>query len=485
MDSAATDQDTLQQTAADRPSTCLLVGVCGTGMRSLAQILIEAGYNVKGTDITLTDVTALSTEATNWPQTTPALVAYDHPAEECIRDCDVIVTSLAVPDNDRWVTAARRSGLPRMSLPEFLGSLWDGCRQICVAGTHGKTTTTALIHHFLSHSGGAPGLYLGGQLVDSGMSGHHGRDDVAVIESCEYQGAFLKLRPDLSVLTGIDRDHLDCYPTDSDELDAYRQFLQQSTPHAISVVNADDPLALECARRSPCRVITFGVGQAADIRAQNIQFDAKGCSFDIVGAEFSVPQLRSSLSGRHNVSNLLASAAAALVAGTSPDAIAAAASTFAGVRRRFEYRGRFRSAILIDDYAHHPTAVRATLVAARQRFPERRIVAVFEPHQVRRLQEYGNQFCEALLQADECLILPVLPVRENWPRSACLKLSGQLVRRLNSRGGRAFLMANLDQAIHRLDDAARDGDVVITMGAGRTNQIHDELNRKIQRDHAA
>jgi len=176
---------------------------------------------------------------------------------------------------------------------------------------------------------------------------------------------------------------------------------------------------------------------------------------------------------------------AAMAEGLPPEKIAQHIGSFSGIRRRFEHRGTWRGVDLVDDYAHHPSAISATLRTARSCFPGRRLIAIFEPHQVSRTARLFSEFTQALTLFDECLVLPVLPARENASSAECCRISGRLVRRISEAGGRAFLMANLDQVPGRLDHAARPGDVVITMGAGRTNQIHDEINRRLQRNSAA
>jgi UDP-N-acetylmuramate--alanine ligase len=198
-----------------------------------------------------------------------------------------------------------------------------------------------------------------------------------------------------------------------------------------------------------------------------------------------VTELHLAVPGIHNAVNALGALVAAVTEGVSPDVAAQHLSTFSGMRRRFEYRGNWRGIDLIDDYAHHPSAVAAIFRTARDLFPDRRLVAVFEPHQISRTEKLFSEFTRALTPFDECLILPVLAARERASNFQCSQLSASLVRQIFEAGGRAFLMANLDQAFRRLDHASRPGDVVITMGAGRTHQIHDEIHRRFFRNSAA
>ncbi|MCA9012652.1 MAG: hypothetical protein KDB01_23030, partial [Planctomycetaceae bacterium] len=201
------------------------------------------------------------------------------------------------------------------------------------------------------------------------------------------------------------------------------------------------------------------------------------------GADVGIVNLQ--VPGLHNRLNAVAAIAAAVSQGASVEASIRGVENFPGIRRRFEHRGNFSGIDWIDDYAHHPTAIRATLTTVRNMFPQRRLIAIFEPHQISRVSALFDEFRSALSVADECLILPVLPARETASRAQCNRVSGRLVRSISESGGRAFLMTNLDQVLGRLDHSGRPGDVVITMGAGRTHQIHDEIHRRLQRNSAA
>jgi UDP-N-acetylmuramate--alanine ligase len=485
MNSAFSQISQLATFLQQQRRTCCLIGICGSGMRSMAQALLEAGHDVIGTDSCLTSAAAAEAEALSWSAIQPQIVADTNPQTIPAASIDMVIASVAIPPGDATLRQMQVSGIPCVTLPQAAAALWSGRQQICIAGTHGKTTTTGLLDSVLSGSGPAPGLFLGGQILGSDRCGRFGTADVAIIESCEYRRSFHWLNPTMVVLTGIDRDHFDSFECEAAEQDAFHQFLQQTPSGASVVVNADDRRAMECARSSGRTIVSYGHASGATFRFDAICSNTAGTTFQLQGPDGECVEFRSRLPGRHNTANITAAAVAAYVRGIDLQHAAARIAQFAGVRRRFEQRGHYRGAVLIDDYAHHPAAISATLSAARERFPGRRILAVFEPHQSSRLRALGDQFLDALLLADLSLVLPVLPVREQLSATACIRMSGNLVRQLNSRGQRAFLMANLDQATHKLDDAARDGDVIITMGAGRTNQIHDELNRRLQRDYAA
>ena len=391
----------------------------------------------------------------------------------------------------RWLVTGEPRCLP---LPQALGSFFQQARQICIAGTHGKTTTSGMIWWVLQQAGLAPAGYVGGEIFGRQRCGSFGAGRLAVLESCEYRQAFLQLKPQSVLLTGIEPDHFDCFTRDEDADHTFQAFLRRIPRDGSLLVNAASPRAQKAAIAAVCSVESFGRTSHADWSAEPIfhkSLDALRCDstpsqvFAVRHQGRSVAEVSLRIPGLHNLENGLAAFAALSAEGLSAEAIVRHLATFPGMCRRFQYRGRWRGVDFIDDYAHHPTAIRTTCETARSVFPGRRMIAVFEPHQISRLENLFTEFALALSAFDECLILPVLPARETATQAECYRSSGNLVRRISEAGGRAFLVANLDQVPGRLDHAARPGDVVITMGAGRTHQIHDEIHRRLQRDSAA
>ncbi len=463
-------------------------------MRSFAEMLADAGNHVVGMDqcscvfFRNRHASAGTVDVVPW-QTSPDWNQWQTPH---------VVYSLAVSPSDPVLTDARRNGLTVRSLPQALSGFLCRTRQICVAGTHGKTTTSAMLWWILNEAGKQPAGFVGGELCGDTSAGVFGRGEVAVVESCEYRKTFLELNPRTIVLTGIESDHFDCFPSDSDADDAFQEFLQRIPASGTIIVSADSRRALRIARSverpfatyglhgngdwnvvpSPMLVRDRGVRALTTDRAKTRSYILRcgGCPV----AEFTVP-----VPGDHNVSNAVAAILAAQAEGVAVQQAAELISTFPGVRRRFEHRGTWKGIDMIDDYAHHPTAVAATLGTARAAYPGRRILAIFEPHQICRTERLFEEFAAALALADESMILPVLPARESASVAACARLSGLLVRRITHSGGRAFLLADLDQVQGRLDHSGRPGDVVVTMGAGRTHLIHDEIHRRLRRDSAA
>ncbi len=469
----------------------LLLGVCGAGMRAFAEILLDAGQHVTGTDVDERGMRSLQDRYGQRCQLLPWTEDLDLstvlPAN--------VVHSLAVSPMNPLLARAREMGVAVRPLPEALGLFLQNARQICVAGTHGKTTTSGMIWWVLQQAGLAPAGFVGGEICGSHQSGSFGAGRLAVLESCEYRQSFLQLNPQSVLLTGIEPDHFDCFARDEAADQTFETFLRRIPRDGSLVINASSPRAQKAALAAHCSVQTFGRTPDADWAADPIfngnPWQLLRCDntpaqiFGVRHHGRGVAKVSLRIPGQHNLENALAAFAGLSAEGLPPDLIVQHLATFPGMCRRFEYRGRWRGVDLIDDYAHHPSAIRATCDTARAVFPGRRIIGVFEPHQISRLENLFTEFALALSAFDECLILPVLPARETATQAECYRLSGNLVRRISEAGGRAFLVANLDQVPGKLDHSARPGDVVITMGAGRTYQIHDEIHRRLQRDSAA
>ncbi|MCA9034928.1 MAG: hypothetical protein KDA91_07360 [Planctomycetaceae bacterium] len=516
--------DTLSDAAiAPTKRHFLLLGICGAGMKALCEMLLDQGHKVTGADSQLTAESETQAERWAWlasGRSPDSIFITDWSSVSqdgrCASNTDAVIVSNAIPDHADCVTVAQKAGQPVFRLTHALNLMLKNCRQLCIAGTHGKTTTTAMLWKILAGEF-ARAAFIGGPMLEAHRSGFFqpGRDPQnlgsaglnrfdagspsgkpwAVVESCEYRNAFSSLSPDAIVLTGVERDHFDCFPDQATEDAVFRSFVSKlNSPTKTSgdkfvVTDSGDRRAMAALKglgEDICVITHSSCGvDSADWRAENIRSVNGITQFEVVRSGQIERRIQIALPGLHNVRNAMAAIATASRIGVPFEQIAQALEGFRGVRRRFEYRGEWRQMRLIDDYAHHPTAIRATLQTARAMFTGRRLIAVFEPHQISRLEQMFEEFRDSLTLADECLILPVLAARENSTRALCCRTSGRLVRSINLAGGRAFLLADLDQVIGRIDHAGRPGDVVITMGAGRTNQIHDEFNRRLQRDSVA
>lgn len=492
-----------------RPHTCLVLGACGAGMSAAIEILLDLGHTVLGFDDSLPH---------------PHLERSAASAEGAFRivndgvdlsEVDLCIASPAIRADHPWRQAVSRAGISVLSLPELIGQVFAAKKQICVAGTHGKSTTAAMIAWVLEQTGAAPSFFVGAKIpvggafsgIDSripsspatghwrrGSSGCSGRmtsSGWAVVESCEYAYSFLNFDPQIAVLTGVERDHFDCFPDTQAEDAAFLQFLQRSRNNASLIGWSECHRSrglIHSASGQNRQVLTVGAmgdeSPDADFRISNVQLTKfrSHCELRHAGQShhFTLP-----VPGVHNLRNAVQAAAAAHAAGVPLADACRALGTFTGLQRRFESRGRYRGIELVDDYAHHPTAIGHALQAARQRFPGRRLITVLEPHQLSRLRSLFDRFVDALIPADEILVLPVFAAREDATLLECCRVSGDLVRSINQRGGRSFLFANLDQIVARIDHSAKPNDVLLTLGAGRTNLIHDEFHRRLQRHSVA
>lgn len=456
---------------------CLLLGAKGAGMTALGEILRDAGHTTIGMD--------RAVSSTSQSPTTSSTVCLPWESRH-VPEADVCVASPAVPNSDPVLKRVHSDGIPCFTLPQVLAGMFSGKQQICVAGTHGKSTTTSMLTWILEQTGRSPSCFVGANQPDLGCSGRFTSSGPAVLESCEFGHSFLHFAPTVAVLTSVERDHFDCFPDEFTEDTAFEKFVGRLPGNGKLIYDANSRRSGRIAATSTAQKLTFGLGgdQNADFIGSNIRHLGWETYCDI-RHERDIFRLRLQVPGRHNAQNACAAIAAAAAVDVSPVESCAALAEFHGIDRRFECRGSYRGITLIDDYAHHPTAVTETLTTARRVFPGRRLIAAFEPHQVIRTEALFPKFIKALAIADEILVLPVFPARETVTPGECCRLSGRLVRELNAVGTKAFLFANLDQIVSRVDHSARATDIFVTMGAGRTNLIHDELTRRLQRHSVA
>ena len=480
----------IDSSASVRKCPWLLIGALGAGMRAFGELLLDAGESVTGTDH---DVEFGQSGRPELNNSLSFRLFHPDQAEQIFADTpEYVVCSSAVPESCPLLQRCRSLGLTPMSLSQGLNLLLSSRQQACVAGTHGKTTTSGMTWCILQEAGRNPSAYVGGVMRNRSRSGIFGSGTVAVVESCEYRQSFLHLSPRTVVLTGIEPDHFDCFTSQAECDQTFHDFVARLPTDGTLVFNHDCMRSAAIAATSRRRTISFSRHGDADWNAVSCESGPGGIhghsqrqTFLLRNRTHDVGLVQLQVPGLHNRQNALAAIAAAVAIGVSVETAIRGIAAYAGIQRRFEHRGQRFGIDWIDDYAHHPTAIRATLETARSVFPNRRLVAVFEPHQLSRVSALFEDFRSALSLADECLILPVLPAREMASNAHCRRISGTLVRRISESGGSAFLMTNLDQILARLDHSGRPGDVVITMGAGRTYQIHDEIHRRLQRNSAA
>jgi UDP-N-acetylmuramate--alanine ligase len=455
-----------------------LVGVCGSGMKALAELLSTMGWSVTGSDINASEETAAALANRG------LRIHSGHQSCFVDQETDVLVYSPAVgPENSERQEAARL-GIPQLSYSQMLGVLMRGRSGVGIAGTHGKSTTTAMTGYILTAAELAPTVVIGAEVCGIRMSGWKGEGQHFVVESCEFQQSFLDLSLRHAAILGIEPDHFDCYPHFDELIAAFAAFTQKLPADGSLLIPAGCEASKAACVATVAAVETFGVEVAADWQACDLRPTGDGTRFRIFhkGEFFAGISLR--IPGKHNVCNALAASALAHRAGAGPAAVREGLLEFPGIRRRFEPVGSWRGVTLIDDYAHHPTAVSATLATARERFPNRRLRCVFQPHQVSRTRALFDDFAKSLVAADRVLLVPVFAAREKL-HDEPLQISRELASRVVALGGPAHAVESLDRALATLEDELQPGDVLITMGAGDIGKVHHALTRRLQRHYAA
>ncbi len=443
------------------------VGIGGAGMSGIAEILLEYDLEVSGSD-------QAGGEATERLASLGAKISVGHAAENVDR-ADVVVISSAVPDENPEIREARRRGIPVVRRAEMLAELMRLKYGLAIAGTHGKTTTTSLVGHVLTEAGLDPTVIVGGRVRVLGTGARLGHSQYLVAEADEFDRSFLTLAPIIAVLTNIDRDHLDTYGTMEAILDAFVAFANRVPFFGRVLVCLDDAnVQTILPRIAERRIITYGFAPQADLAAVDLEPTPGGVRFGVRSRERGLlGSIELPMPGRHNVRNALAAIGVGLVLRLEFAAIAAALATFKGVHRRFETIGTWRGATVVDDYAHHPTEVTATLEAAHQSFPRGKVHAVFQPHLYSRTQDQAEAFGRALLGADRAVVTDIYASREQ----PIPGLTGERVveEALKSGHRNVVYCPSWHDAQALLAPEVSAGDLVITLGAGDIYKLGREL----------
>ena len=445
------------------------VGAGGVGMSGLAEILLlSTPLEISGCDLQRSENTDRLTRL-------GARIAYGHdPAH--IRDADLLVTSSAVEDSNPEVVAARERGVPVIRRAEMLAEIMRLKQGIAIAGTHGKTTTTSLTGMVLTEAGFDPTIVVGGQVRILGTNARLGKGDFLVAEADEFDRSFLKLTPVVAVVTNIEEDHLDCYKDLEDILDSFSIFANRVPFYGSVIACADDPGVRQVLPRITRRVVTYGVAEEANLRAKEIRLEATGTTFEVWEGTWLLGTVRLSLPGRHNVSNALAAIAVGRELSIPFPTIARALSQFTGVIRRFETKGERDGVLVVDDYAHHPTEISATLAAARQVYPDRRLAALFQPHLYSRTRDFAEQFGRALTACDVALVTDVYPSRER----PIPGITGEVIADAARQAGHPSVtyISEKKQVVSELRRTLRPGDVLLTLGAGDVVRFGEEYLKR-------
>ncbi|MDR1934083.1 MAG: UDP-N-acetylmuramate--L-alanine ligase [Candidatus Accumulibacter sp.] len=451
------------------------VGIGGSGMSGIAEVLSNLGFSVSGSD--------LADNATTRRLAGLGIRVLTGHAAENVGDADAVVMSTAVKDDNPEVLAARARKIPLVPRAQMLSELMRLKQGIAVAGTHGKTTTTSLVASILAAGGMDPTFVIGGRLNAAGANARLGSGDFLVAEADESDASFLYLSPVLSVVTNIDTDHMETYGQDFGRLkQAFVDFLQRLPFYGVAVLCADDPHVREIMPRVSKQIVSYGLDESANVRAENVRVMETRMRFDCVRANGVATRFPVTLNlpGAHNVRNALAAIAVASELGVGDAVIAKALAEFTGVGRRFQRHGEVAlpaggSFTLIDDYGHHPAEMRATLAAARGAFPGRRLLLAFQPHRYTRTRDCFEDFVAVLGSVDALVLAEVYAAGE----APIVAADGRALARALRVAGRVdpLFVEDIADMPRTILDAARDGDVVITMGAGSIGGVPGELAR--------
>jgi len=451
------------------PQRVHFVGIGGAGMSSLGRVLLQKGVQVSGSDIKCTSTTEELARL-------GAVIHYGHAAQN-LGDAEMVVVSSAIPSDNVEVLAARKRGIPVVHRAEMLAHLMRLQQGIAVAGAHGKTTTTALIALVLEKAGFDPTVVIGGEANHLGSGARAGRGAYLVAEADESDGSFLKLSPRIAVVTNVEADHLDYYGTFERVCEAFYNFLRRLPPNGLAVICLDDPFLAALAGRLETSVCTYGENPRADYVLRAVSLNGTGSRGEVWWqGRKKLGVLELSVPGVHNLKNALAAVAVGRYLALDFASIAKIMAHFQGVRRRFQLLGEVNGIKIIDDYAHHPTEIEATLRAARQIGP-RRVVAVFQPHRFTRTYFLYDAFGKALSGADVVLVNAVYPAGEKPIPGVD---AGLIVRALQNRGTRPYYCATQDEVIEKLAEITRAGDLVLILGAGDIWQSGVRFLRKLE-----
>ncbi len=443
------------------------IGIGGTGLSAIARVLLESGYRVSGSDQQYSSLAQAVEEA-------GAVVFRGHQAEN-IRDANLVVRSSAVPDDNPEVQAAKQAGIPVLKRADFLGRLMENRLGIAVAGSHGKTTTTAMIAWTLMELGQDPTFIVGGLVTNLSVNARAGKGAAFVIEADEYDYMFLGLKPQIAVVTNVEHDHPDIFPTPEVFRTAFQDFVGLLPPDGVLLACSDDPGAaalMDFAANEGYRPLSYGLASRdADYFADCVRANGNGgFDYELIYTGEPLAQISLQVAGEHNVANSLATMAVVRQMGLPLDPAAQALAEFQGAGRRFQVLGEAGGVTVIDDYAHHPTEIRATLAAARARYPQQRIWAVWQPHTYTRTQTLLDGFLTAFGDSDQVLVTEVFRSREpDDPGFSARQVVAAMAH------PHAHFTATLEDAQEFLLKALHPGDVLIVLSAGDATQISQHI----------
>ena len=441
-----------------------MVGIGGTGMCGIAEVLWNSGYKVTGSDTRLTDVTRRLGDL--------GIKIFEGHCAANVENADVLVTSSAVSNGNPEVVFARDRKIPVIRRSEMLGELMRMKFGIGVAGTHGKTTTTSMIGQILSEAGLDPTIVVGGRVIDWESNSKLGEGEYLVAEADEFDRSFLRLTPTVAVITTLEAEHLDYYRDLEEIEDAFLEFVYKVPFYGSVILCADEKALQNLLPKIQKRVTTYGLSSLSDLQAADLSFDQNRSDFKVRYKKKALGELNLKVAGVHNVKNSLAGVAVGLELDIPWEKIKDALDNFQGVNRRLEIKGEVSGILVVDDYAHHPTEIEVSLKALREGW-KRRIITVFQPHLFSRTKDFCQEFGRTLSNSDILVITSIYPARER----PIPGVSSELIARAAKEYGHqeVYHIPEKEEVIPFLREMLRENDVVITMGAGDIYKIGEEL----------
>jgi UDP-N-acetylmuramate--alanine ligase len=443
------------------------VGIGGIGMSGIAEVLLNLGYTISGSDLSQSDITQRLAVL-------GAKIFAGHDASH-LGDADVAVTSTAVKSNNPEVLEAQRRGIPVIPRAEMLAELLKMKFSIAVSGSHGKTTTTSMVSTVLAHGGLDPTMVIGGKLASIGSNAKMGDGEVIVAEADESDGSFLKLSPSLAVITNIDREHLDYYRDIEEIKEAFLQFANIVPFYGSTILCFDDENVKTILPQIKRKTITYGLTSSADYRAIDIKFSGSSSTFSLVYKGTPCGDVTLNVPGRFNVYNALATIAVAREFDMEYPAICEGLKRFVGVHRRLEVKGKSRGITVVDDYGHHPTEIRETLAAAKHVWKDR-IIVVFQPHRYTRTKALFEEFLTAFPNADTLIVTDIYAASEDPIEGVNALSLCDGIRRCGNRD--VTYLSDFDDIVKHLLSIAKPTDVIITQGAGNVWKIGEEFLKR-------
>jgi len=444
------------------------VGIGGIGMSGIAEVLLNLGYRISGSDVK-------ETEVTRRLQSLGCEIHYGHRREN-VKEAEVVVVSSAIRPNNPEMEAAEEKLIPIIPRAEMLAELMRMKVGIAIAGTHGKTTTTSLIATVLGGAGLDPTVVIGGRLNSIGSNAKLGQGEFLVAEADESDGSFLKLMPTIAVVTNIDPEHLDYYKGIEEIKEAFLHFLNKIPFFGLAVLCLDHPNVQSLLPKLKKRFTTYGLSTQADFHAENIEFDGLSTTFDVLYHRKKVGRLGIRMPGLHSVYNTLAAVATAFELDIAFKTVQEALKDFGGIQRRFQIKGEKKGVLIVDDYGHHPVEIMATIRAAKTGW-KRRVIAVFQPHRYTRTQALFQEFLSAFYDADILILTDIYAAGEDRIEGVEARALFEGIREYGHKD--VTYLPNKSEIVEHLLRIVAPGDMVITLGAGDIWQTAEELAKRL------